>query len=353
VTDVQTLLRDTFRAHEHLVDGALPLMVETRIRADQRRRRRAWIAVAATAVAVVVAAGAGTFVVQRGSTSSPPASTPRGWRLISTLGLEVAVPSSWTLGGPGSCGPVTTSRFILPGQIDLGCGAVVTPKVTTVAVNWMEAERADGSTGAGATVTRKTVVDGHRATLREFSATDGFLARSLTVPDRDAVVVVTGPDPTLLDQIIATTRVVTVDLHGCNWQVPSDPKWDRPANGPAIAPGEPEAVRVCTYAGKQLIASGLLRGSKAAAIANAIRQAKAGKTPDVPQNCAGRQAEHQHLRLTLISGDKETPLVVHYENCVDRYVASPTGVSEVTETLLMAAMRPLSISWWYNELPTG
>jgi hypothetical protein len=40
-----------------------------------------------------------------------------------------------------------------------------------------------------------------------------------------------------------------------------------------------------------------------------------------------------------------TPVRVHYDRCVDRYLASPGGRSQVTMAVLAAAYRPLKMGY--------
>jgi hypothetical protein len=45
---------------------------------------------------------------------------------------------------------------------------------------------------------------------------------------------------------------------------------------------------------------------------------------------------------------------MHYDGCLDRYVVSPAGVSQVTVALLKAALGPLHVSYEYQgDVPQG
>ena len=379
MTEPETLLRETFRSRERLIDGVEPLPAAVRTRAAQQQRRRTWVAVVASGLAVAVLA-AGVAAVANRSTSSLPAdrnhsSTPvsphpsasspsaiskespippavAGWQVVSTLGLEVSIPADWPLGA-NRCGAASQSTFLFADQAVESCASGEAPTVTSVRVDRGVVPKA---LGAETKIrTRHLSVDGHRATERTSTMADGRTRVVLRIPDRDVYVLVVGPEVALIDKILASTRVVKVDLNGCPIARLPRQSWDPPSTQAPVQVGQPDSFSVCFFEHDRLLASQTLRGAQAAAVVSALDRALPGKLPDVPQECLPSVVADQHVTLVAHSSTKgNVPLVMYYQDCLDRYVASPTGISQVTVALLDAVLRPLKVSYdFQGGMPKG
>jgi hypothetical protein len=372
VTDVQTLLRDTFRAHEHETDGVDSLADAARARAERQRRRRTRLATVGAVVAVLAVTGGialaanqrsapAADVAAKASASATPTrvtstDVPDGWRLVSNEGLEIAIPKGWPLISQG-CDIPTRSTLIVTGGAGPSCGWDEPANLTIVRVEDIDLATAElrfAQTEEGYVSTRATEVDGLPAAERTSTLADGRTRLVLTVPDRRATLIAAGPDPALLRRVAGTARVFDVDLNGCTWQPPDPPSWDRVGAQQAVDVGQPTSVTVCNYAGT-LVTSATLRGAQANSLVSALRNAKPGKSPDVPStDCIDTGKRTVDLRIVLHGTGGDTPLDGYFSRCTDRYVASPTGVSQMTEKILSTALTPLHLGWSYpGPLPTG
>ena len=357
MTDVQTLLRDAFRAHEHEIDGVDTLADAARTRAGQQRQRRARVAAVGVVVAVLAVTGgvalainqrtsAAADVAGSDSPSLTPTDVPDGWRLVSNEGLEVGIPKSWPL-SPVNCETPKTSTLIVTGGAAPACLGIDPPHLTVVRVERSDSAEREAPDDEKNVIRRAIAVSGLPATERISTLSDGRTRLVVNVPSRGVSLVAAGPDPALLERIAGTARVFDVDLNGCSWQVPDRPSWDRTSSHKAIDVGQPTSVTVCSYAGT-LETSATLRGEEAASLVTALGRAKSGESPDAPAaDCLDPGPQVTDLRIVLHGPGGDTPLVGHFSRCTDRYVASPKGVSQMTESILRAALIPLHIGWGF------
>ena len=103
-----------------------------------------------------------------------------------------------------------------------------------------------------------------------------------------------------------------------------------------------------------LAASLRQEGAAAHEVRAALAAAAPGKVPDDTTDCAPGLTETRTVVLYVHDGDSTDVAGVHYENCTDRYVASPAGVSQVTARLLAAIYQPLGIGYGFTgALPRG
>jgi hypothetical protein len=276
-------------------------------------------------------------------------SVPAGWQLVSSRGLQVAVPADWPVNANTGCGPRAPFSITRDPGLVLDCEVSPGRPVTEVTIQPASAyaERDDALKGRP-TSSQQVSLAGAPAILFRGSYPDGRAALVLTVPALDAQVAATGPDVALLARVLQTTRVVEVDDVGCARDLPFRPAWDVPRPGPAIRPGSPTSVDVCLYEGTVLGASKTLTGSQVAAVVAAMTAARPGPVPD-PRSCLAGVSEPSPMWLQLRYADgSEQDVRVRFSGCRARWMASPTGVSQVSVALLRATLGPLR-----TNLPFG
>jgi hypothetical protein len=346
----ETLLRETFAEREHLAPSGDALADTARSKARARRWRRHTLG---AVVACVVAALLSTAIVgiarnalqQQAQPAWTTTAVPDGWQVISSRGVQIAVPADWPINANDGCAVRAAFTVIRGPRIALDCLVPESPSATEVAVQAASLNSQDDDRLKGATTTSQVSLAGAPAVLVEGAFADGRTSMTLTVPGIDTQVAATGPDPSLLSQVLRTTRVVTVDDVGCDRDLPTA-TWDKPAPGPAIRPASPTSITVCVYQGALLGASATLEGSRATALTAAIAQAHAGPVRDNPRTCTPGLPEDLPLWLHLhYASGPDVDVRVHFANCTGRYMASPAGVSQVTMSVLSQALNPLQVGY--------
>jgi hypothetical protein len=364
--DPEALLRETFSAHEHVADVPVAALAgAARARADaQRRTRRRWVgtgALAATTALVV----AGLMLPRSPflpSTATPVpssplrASVPAGWQVVSSLGVELAVPGEWKLNADDGCHDPVDGTVTFGGGPVAGCGRALMPRFTLVAI---AAEVTDPRPqGATHDRGRPTRISGEAATLDRWTFSGGLTELQVVIPGGKVAVELRGTDEALLRRILATVRLVDVDSAGCHAVQPAKPSWDGSRSGPAIPVGHPESIGVCLYRTGRLAASKLLTGAEAARAAAALGRAAPGQVPDQPDSCLD-EPEQETAWLYLKDGSLErggsvTPVRVHYDNCRRRFAVSPGGVSQLTQAMLSTTVGRTGTGYSFSgDVPTG
>ncbi len=354
MTDVETLVRETLADREVLAPPVGGL-AEAAIASARRRRLRRHTLGAVVACVVAGLLSTGLVAVARHALGRSPTvgwsttSVPTGWQVVSSRGLQVAVPADWPVNADTGCARAPFSITRDPGTV-LDCEVAPRRPGTEVTIQpaLAYAERDDALKGRP-TSTEQVSLAGAPAILFRGSYPDGRAALVLTVPGIDVQVAAIGPDPALLERVLQTTRVVEVDDVGCSRDLLSRPAWDRPRPGPAIRPGSPTSVSVCLYEGTVLGASTRLTGRQASAVVAAMSAARAGPVPDDPRSCVAGLSESSPMWLQLRYADgSEQDVRVRFSGCRARWMASPTGVSQVSVALLRATLVPLR-----TNLPFG
>jgi hypothetical protein len=278
VTDV----RDIYRSHEGLVDGAVERLLPGALARSRwiRIRTRALAAAAAVAVVAIIAGIGFAVAADRSTNVAGPdhRGLPAGYRLISSLGVQIAVPDAWTINDIPTC-----SHNV--GTVIRGAGASAGCKFRTPGTN----DYAEISTryayedvfGPLPTVSTSPVkIDGVSAT-RSTVASGGYHYGWIVIKSRDVAVYVRAHDNAELTAILGSLRLVTTDFLGCPVQPPSK----RPA-----APSDnnfidlsPRSIAVCSYVAegtdRRLNASALMTAQASTALAAEINSEPPGADP--------------------------------------------------------------------------
>ncbi len=328
-------------------------------RAPRRGRLPGWLVPTAVAVTVLVTAG---VVADRArsaldrptgpvgaSSSTAPERLPvaAGWQRISSLGVEVDAPASWPVNTWSECsgsGKPPPAALVTRG----GTGGRRACLSRTVPASRLTIEQSALTVFDNVAPTRDVVTaDGTPAVVvpRQYR---GRAETVLVVASRGVTVTVASPDATVVDRIIASVRVVDVDSAGCRTAYPAAPAWDRRAAGPKVAAGDPESIGVCVYQsaslGPVVGASTTLTGAAARTAAATLDAAPAGALPDVVGTCPPGAPSGNPVVLHLRYADgRSVEARVHFSGCADRWVATPTGISQVTVDQLEALAGPLGI----------
>ena len=294
--------------------------------------------------------------------ASEPPVAPR-WRRLSSVGIEVDVPASWPVNAWSGCSPPPSAEVVRAPGVVAGCGndAFV---ASVVSFGPTTDDHAGGLNGSPAPTGRPTTLAGATPSDGSVSAEvlpDGRVQTVVSFPDRPLGVHVTSPDEELVARIAGSVREVAVDLNGCATDLPAAPAWDSRRPGPGVRVSDPAAIAVCLYEpyGSQrapaplLAASTTLTGSAATGAARTLDQAHPGPLPDQPSECAADLTEDTLAVLHIRDQDGAvTEARVHFEHCTDRWVATSTGISQVTVAQLTALFGPLSTGYAYGgDLP--
>lgn len=338
MTEVEDLLRDTFRGHEPEAGRADELATGARRLARDRRRRRLAVGGTLVSVCAVVVGG----LALRPDRGGQPAAggTPAGWRIESSLGLEVSVPASWTVNDAGCGGGSTPTVVRAQGVVALCLGPPEAPTKQVVAI----------SPGRTTTLYGGVPANGDHGELR---LKDGRFGTWTYFPSRNATVTVRTPDAALARRILASADPVDVDSRGCatnrpaiDWPAPHKPV--RPVRVPAA----PKDAALCYY-GDGTEHTGILQtsapvtGADLDALVRAVNSTPVGPAA-TPKGCAA--ADDPNVLLTFHYPSQRPVLVqVAFTGCVGRSVVDGSGESAPTVTLLSAFERVLHTGYGYSE----
>lgn len=350
--EVEEFVRETFRDHEHLVDGSLVRLLPA-VRTRTRRRGRIRLTGVIIATLGVLAGAVITLSLAPATAPSPTPSptsgqsmAPVGWRVESSVGVEVATPSTWVLDDYGC--QMTAAPTVLRNELSsaLLCATAEPPRKQIASIQQVDAHAQTGPLPLFAGLAEhRTLLDGVAARRAEGRLADGRSAGWLWVPARNVAVVVKTLDPTTTRLILDSVRLVDkVDHAGCELREPVPASGSRPAgstgSGPAgstfVTP-DPTAVSICFYATGNpptlLDASTRIGGADARHLANVLNNAAPG--PNVDAQCVDHGPFFAELVLHLWVGDKIMSTVwITYGSCTHRGLFNGSRYAQMTHTLL-------------------
>lgn len=287
-------------------------------------------------------------IAETGATPDP------GWRLESSLGLQISVPAHWAVNDYG-CN-MSQQPTVVRGQgAQRSC---LTPETPEKQLAWLGKDGGlplENQLGASA---RAVTLDGVAGERVEGRASDGRFVGWLRLPARQQLLVVKVLDEALLRRILDSAKLVPVDHNGCTERRPSAPK-DRPAHSAAalpLAPEKPSSVAICYYGsdGDQLLSSARLVGDPARDVAARLNRSAPGPNPDTdPKQCLHPPAPLPADAVLLI-GDAQgsTTMHVSFSGCTGRRLDNGVRQAQVSASLLKAILTPLHTGYGFNgELP--
>ncbi len=277
--------------------------------------------------------------VPNGRTAAP------GWRLVSSLGLEIEVPADWATNAEtcGSADRATVLRGV--GAVDL-CGTVEPPDVPV-------AELVSYVDDLPAGYARRTVtVDGVATERADGHLADGRAEAVLTFPDLGARLLVRGTGPALTERILAGAHRVAVDSLGCATARPTTLRPPAPAGLDTLVPADANEIDVCYYGepdydlpNSRPVEDALKSSvaiTAAAELAGALNAGTRGRNPDSRACLAvDKPIRPDAVLLFRTAGGPVVPVYVTSSGCWSRGFDNGARVVQATEALVAAAYNPL------------
>jgi hypothetical protein len=349
--DVEEVIRAAFRSREHLVDGAGEHLLPA-VRVRSRRRRRALpVAAAAMATAVVLGGLMVVLSIQRsgpdGDQAQPPVAGPEGappagWRLESSLGVEILVPKAWGTNDIG-CG-MTDKPTVVRGQgVVTGCFTPEPPTKEVAIIRRLGAPL----TGLAEKPVSLGDVPARRATGRR---EDGRYAGWVVVPSKDVAVQVRTRSEATTRAILDSVRLVQTDHVGCDVHRPAYARRAGGSDGPFVPP-DPTSIGICYYSGHELESdllktSARLTGTDARRLAAALNTARPGGNPDRPAHqCVDAEPPVANAVLLIDVGTQRVASVwVTFSTCTGRGADNGLRRVQVTQSMITLLTDPLHTS---------
>ncbi len=340
-------LRELYRSHEYLVDGAADRLlpaVRSRRRRTQIKKRIGYASVALLVVATIgVVVAFGPF---RSSAVQVPAQRPpAGYRFESSIGLQIVVPATWKTNDFG-CNGDDQPSVVRPGGYDefVLCvpAAPPTKEFAIIAVLHNDEYPIPGVFDADVSnlVPQNVMIDGIPATRAAGAITFGRFAAWITIPDRDIEFAVRTNSQAELTTILNSVRLPRVDYAGCPTTTPAPLRPKKPT-GHTFVDARPLAVSVCYYYSQGLLVSTLRTGAAAAAVASALNAARPGANPDEPGNClhsAGPQPVDAEVLIYSSNGSRHA-VNVTFQSCVGIRLDNGREYRQLSSPLLSLIMK--------------
>src|SRR6266540_789736 len=247
--------------------------------------------------------------------SSVPA--PPGWRLESSLGVELTVPAGWETNDFG-CGMTAKPSVVRGRGAETQC---LTPEPLSKELAVIEQPVGPPFLAVAG---RPTSVDGVAASRADGRTGDGRYAGWILIESVHVRVEVRTRDAATTRTILDSVHLVDIDHVGCPT---GRPRVARVADsGGGFVTREPAAISICYYGGRAtypLQSSAQLTDEPARQLATALNAARPGGNPNPPEGtCAGRGVDN---------GARQ---------------------AQVTQTLIHLVMKPLHAGYAFNgDLP--
>ncbi|MBN1172698.1 MAG: hypothetical protein JXA67_11040 [Micromonosporaceae bacterium] len=311
-----------------------------------------WVVIVAAALATVCLAGGGVAISRvfdlsggggrLSSGAQPEVPVADGWRLESSLGIEIAVPASWGINDYG-CNMTEKSSVVRGSSAALLC-------FTQEPAGKEIAEIRALSGVPEPTPPAETVRIGGVVALRsEGRLDDGRFTGRVTVPDRDVVVLVRARSDHTVQSVLDSVRLVDVDHVGCELRRPDAVVPGRAAA--VLVTPEPVAAGVCYYGGPRsdgrLHASIELPQQAARDLAAAMNAAQTGVNPDVSSDqCVQTSPKAVDAVLRFRGQDEVVETVAAtFSSCEDRGFDNGVRSVPVTRSLIDMFMAPLRVGY--------
>jgi hypothetical protein len=318
------------------------------------------LAVVTVLGATLIASGPPTHAAPSASPSPSPAqasqgTVPAGWRVESSVGVEVAVPADWVVNDYG-CGMTGRSTIVRHGgESPLAC---LTPEPPTKQVAQIERRvmSQHGYSGRDpypGLAERSVVIDGVPGTRAEGTLDDGRHAGWIWFPTREIAVLVKTRDPVTTRQILDSVRlVVGVDGAGCETRRPAPTPPPR-GTGSTFVTSVPTAISICHYGSRPwgsgmpadldeaVEASVKITGDDARQLATLLNAAPAGANLDaLADECRENLPVVADVVLHLWVGDTVVDSVwIAYASCTQRGLYNGASRAQMSHSILRLIAR--------------
>ncbi len=366
-------VRELYRNHEHLVDGATERLLPAVT--ARRRQRKIKNRIGYASIALVVAATIAGVVafVPRDSTVRPPVTVPRpavsqtvptGTRFESSLGLQIAVPTTWQTndwGCPEDERPTVVRAW---DAVDLCLGVKLVTKEFAIirqasTYQGTEGVATDIDADVSRVVSRTVRLNGVAVTRAAGPIGGGRFAGWIVAKSRDVEVIVRTNSEAQLTAILDSARLVTIDHNGCASVEPapvrpSPPPAGTPAGTPFVDPA-PAAISVCFYGNilgnGRLQASSRRTGPEAVALASALNATAIGTNRGYPKDCEPSSGPQMPDAVLLIQRADGTTQVVNatFQSCVGVHLDNGRQYRKLTVDLVAQIMAGMHAGYGYNR----
>ncbi|WP_437498574.1 hypothetical protein [Sorangium sp. So ce1099] len=282
--------------------------------------------------------------------ATPPPAGAAGWRIESSLGVQIEVPAGWAVNDYG-CNMSQGPTVVRAQGAQRTCLTRETP-AKQVAIIGPDAPD-DAMKGPG--LTRRGVsLGGVSAERTEGRGADGRYLGWLRIPSQRVLVSVRAHDPEVARRILDSAQVVSVDHNGCPARRPPGkrPQATHPGARSAMAPGNPSSISICYYgtAADALLTSARLSGQEAAALAAALSSAAPGPNPDAdPKECLHPPAPPPADAVLLVEDAAGRGAVhVAFSGCTGRGLDNGALRAHVNVPLIKLVMTPLGTGFMFN-----
>lgn len=401
MSSLEDVVRDSLEDHAREAPSGAGLLEAVHRQATEARRRRKMLpyALVAAVVAASVAVAASSMTApeqaaapatQQPTEPTEPAQptgpaeptelpwarvdgVPEGLQAVSFRGTEILVPAAWKLNdtdcGTPMADTVIVGSPIVPLCLVGGPGDLTVVRIVALDPDWPEFQLdlyhvSDATQPAlldGQPVLRGTVTPQPASTAPQDQAMGGtprepFFTEVLVLPEQEVVISVESPDPEEALSLIATTRIVPVDSHGCvDRYEPLEVSATHPEAAEILVPGNPTAATLCRYYDGGLGQSADLPTEQIEDLVSVLN----GLTPGVgraePVEIAGGLGcEHVEEGIVVqfqYPGDEQLDVLVRVDSC--DYLAASNGAREgiVTMQLFGRLARVVGYSGGFPGLP--
>jgi hypothetical protein len=308
------------------------------------------LAIVAVLAATLVASGLPTHT----AASSPVAEAspvPAGWRVESSVGVEVAVPADWVVNDYG-CGMTDRSTIVRNGgQSPLACATPepATKQLAAIEHRFMTQYGHSGSDLYPGLAERNVMINGISGTRAEGNLDDGRHAGWIWLPARQVAVLVKTRNPATTRQILDSVRLVDVDSAGCETHRPEPTPPSRGSRSTFVNPN-PTAISICHYGSRPwgsdtpadlLDASTKITGVDARHLAALLNAAPVGANPDAPAHqCRENLPVLADVVLHLWDNDGTGNSVwIAYASCTQRGLYNGASRAQMSHTILQLIRR--------------
>lgn len=178
---------------------------------------------------------------------------------------------------------------------------------------------------------------------------DGRSAGWLHIPSINVIVAARVQDDETLHRVFDSVRVVDTDHNLCatarQYMKAQAPK------ASTFAPSHASAISVCFFDKTNVLqTSGLIEGSAAEQVLNALNSSEPGRNLDVPENACLHESELPPPdTMLLVHGDNDyAQIEMTFSACTHRGLSNGRSEVQLTRPLLEAIMTPLSCGYGFS-----